>query len=71
MDLFVEIGLDAVGLFGCQQARIRMGVSEFQTLAACEYVVDGDAPFLGKGLNPLSRHLSYSIRERSGYPVAP
>ena len=48
-----------------------MGVSEFQTRACCQYIVDGDAPFLGKGLDPLSRHFPYSIRERSGYPAAP
>ncbi len=60
MGLLVEVALDAVGLLGCQQTGVRMGVSKFQTRAGSQYFVDGSAPFLGKGFDPLSRHLTYS-----------
>ncbi len=70
LGLLVEVALDALGFLGRQQAGVRMGVSEFQTRATGKDFVDGIAPFLGKGFDPLSRHFVYSIGERSRYLAA-
>src|SRR5260221_14774114 len=47
-----------------------MSVTESQPDAAREHVFDRHAPFVGKGFNPLSRHLIYAIPTGLRSPVA-
>ena len=70
MYLLVEVGLEAVGLFGREKTRLGLRVAEFQAGASGEQILDRESPFTSKSFDPLSRHPSYTIRPLSFYPVA-
>src|SRR5208282_6525199 len=70
MSLLVKIAPDPIDLILGEQTRLRVCVPKPEARTALENVIDRHAPFTGKSFDPLSRHLTYSIRALLFYLVA-
>jgi hypothetical protein len=70
MSLFIEVGLDLLGVLLRKQAGFRMSMRETQTIGARKDILDRHAQFIGKSFDSLTRHLNYFIQAPICYPAA-